>query len=273
MKRPLVVLFDSGLGGLSVFKAVRKAREDADYLYVADNGGFPYGSLGPNDIVRRVITIFDTLQSSRPALAVIACNTASTLVLPFLRQRHAYPFVGTVPAVKPAAENTTTGIVAVLSTPGTLDRDYTRNLINEFASHVHVRVVGSANLAGYAERILSGGLVDDEDIKREVMPAFYEMDIGEMDTGRCDTIVLACTHYPLILDRLQAVAPWHADWIDPAPAIACRVVDLLREWPVMPGNGNARAIITDPDGVRRFRPIFQRFGLSLIAGKAEEVPA
>lgn len=273
MKRPLVVLFDSGLGGLSVFKAVRKAREDADYLYVADNGGFPYGGLGPSDIVRRVTTVFDTLRSSQPSLAVIACNTASTLVLPFLRQRHAYPFVGTVPAIKPAAENTTTGIVAVLSTPGTLDRDYTRNLINEFASHVHVRVVGSSNLAAYAELILSGGLVDDEDIKREIMPAFYEMDIGDMDIGRSDTVVLACTHYPLILERLQAVAPWHVNWIDPAPAIARRVVDLLTQWPVMGGNGSARAVITDAEEARRFRPIFQRFGLSLITAKTAGVPA
>ncbi len=122
-----IVVFDSGLGGLSVLKEVRLACPDADITYVADTGGFPYGALSEQDVVRRVLATFEAVAARRrPDLAIIACNTASTLVLPFLRASHDFPFVGTVPAIKPAAERTQTGMVSVLATPGTVKRAASR---------------------------------------------------------------------------------------------------------------------------------------------------
>jgi glutamate racemase len=153
---------------------------------------------------------------------VIACNTASTLVLPALRAAYTIPIVGTVPAIKPAAAATKSGLVSVLATPGTASRDYTAELIRDFAHGVDVTLVGSKALAGLAERALRGEAVSDDAIRAEITPCFVEY-----EGRRTDTIVLACTHYPLLLDRLRALAPWPVEWIDPAPAIARRVVQVL----------------------------------------------
>jgi len=109
----------------------------------------------------------------------------------------------------------------VLATPGTVRRDYTRDLIREFAGDCQVDLVGSEKLATLAEAYLRGEAVSDEEIAKEIVPAFRD------DGARTDTIVLACTHYPLLLDRLRALAPWPVEWIDPAPAIARRVASLL----------------------------------------------
>jgi glutamate racemase len=156
-----------------------------------------------------------------PALVVIACNTASTLALPVLRARFATPFVGTVPAIKPACERSQTKRVSVLATPATVRRDYTQALIREFAGDTRVTLVGSDKLASLAEAALHGEAVTDADIAAEIAPAFVN------DGGRTDTVVLACTHYPLILDRLERLAPWPVTWLDPAPAIARRASSLI----------------------------------------------
>ena len=218
MSRALI--FDSGLGGLSVLRAVRAALPGVGVIYAADNAGFPYGDLESDALVARVLDVFDTLIGTyRPDAAVIACNTASTLVLPHLRARFSIPFVGTVPAIKPAAAATRSGLVSVLATPATVTRDYTQCLIREFAADVDVTLVGAARLAGIAETILGGEKSPPEAIAAEIAPAF-------VDAGgrRTDTIVLACTHYPLILDDLEAAAPWAVNWVDPAQAIARRLV-------------------------------------------------
>jgi glutamate racemase len=154
---------------------------------------------------------------------VIACNTASTLALPALRARFPIPFVGTVPAIKPACERSATKRVSVLATPGTVKRDYTQGLIREFASGCNVTLVGSEKLASLAEAALQGDAVEDEAIAAEIQSCFVD------DGSRTDTVVLACTHYPLILDRLVRAAPWPVDWVDPAPAIARRASSLLAE--------------------------------------------
>ena len=130
--------------------------------------------------------------------------------------------VGTVPAIKPACASSKTKRVSVLGTKGTVKREYTRKLIDDFAQGCEVTLVGSAELASLAERALNGFYVSDKDISAELTPCF--VDHGN---ARTDTVVLACTHYPLLLDRLVKLAPWPVDWIDPAPAIARRVSDLL----------------------------------------------
>jgi glutamate racemase len=220
---PTILIFDSGLGGLSVFREAMRARPDATFLYVADDAYFPYGSHGENELIARVLTLFDKLLARHhPDLAVIACNTASTLVLPQLRARFTVPFVGTVPAIKPACAASVTRRVSVLGTEATVSREYTRALIRDFANGSEVTLGGAARLAEYAEAELKGAPVDDASIAGEIAPCFVET-----DGRRTDTIVLACTHYPLLLDRMERLAPWPVTFIDPAPAIARRVVDLI----------------------------------------------
>jgi len=223
---PTILVFDSGLGGLTVLREIVGARPDAHYIYVADDAFFPYGHHGEDQIIARVVPLIGELIAAHaPDLVVIACNTASTLVMSHLRERYVVPFVGTVPAIKPACANSRTKRVSVLGTRGTVQREYTRALIRDFSQGCEVTLVGSADLASLAEAALSGEAVTDAAIAAELAPCFVGKDAS--DSGRTDTVVLACTHYPLLMDRLVRLAPWPVDWIDPAPAIARRVSELL----------------------------------------------
>ncbi len=225
--RPVVV-FDSGFGGLSVVSEIRRQLPHFPIVYVADDAAFPYGAWDAaaltdhiRSVAGRIITEFD------PSAFVVACNTASTLVLGPLRAEHDIPFVGTVPAIKPAAEQTTSGLVSVLATPGTIERDYTRDLIADFGAECHVRLVGSPVLAGLAEDHLLGRSVDQQVIAEQIAPCFLEL-----DGKRTDIVVLACTHFPFLTDLMASIAPWSVTWLDPAPAIArrlCAVIDTDRK--------------------------------------------
>ena len=226
--RPLTILvFDSGVGGFTVFRAVKAARADARYVYIADDAFFPYGAQPEDVLVARIVDVIGkAIDDYAPDLVVIACNTASTIALPALRARFEVPFVGTVPAIKPACAQSKTKRVAVLGTQATVNREYTRALIREFANGCDVVLVGSGKLAGFAEAELAGAPVSDDDIAAEIAPCFVDK-----EERRTDTVVLACTHYPLLTRRFRAVAPWPVEWLDPAPAIARRVSDLLRDRP------------------------------------------
>ncbi|WP_181702275.1 glutamate racemase [Chthonobacter albigriseus] len=214
-----LLVFDSGVGGLSVVREIRRLLPDAAITYLADTAVFPYGGLEPEALVARVTALMEAvIPEVDPAAVVIACNTASTLVLPPLRARWEVPFVGTVPAIKPAAAQSRTRLVSVLATPGTVKRDYTRSLIAEHGQDCRFTLVGSVALAGLVERTLGGEAIPDQAFAAEIAPCF----VAEGD-ARTDTVVLACTHYPLVLDRLKRLAPWPVEWIDPAPAIARRV--------------------------------------------------
>jgi glutamate racemase len=220
---PTILVFDSGLGGLTVFSEVLKARPDARYVYAADDAGFPYGGLTEEALVARVLAVMERLIAlHEPTLVVVACNTASTLVLPHLRARFSIPFVGTVPAIKPAAQLSRSKRITVLATPGTVARDYTRDLVETYAAGCRVNLVGSQRLAAFADSELAGAPASDEDLLTELQPCFIED-----KAGRTDVVTLACTHYPLLLPRLQHLAPWPVTWIDPAPAIARRVTQLI----------------------------------------------
>jgi glutamate racemase len=239
-EKPTILVFDSGLGGLTVFREIVTVRPDAAYVYVADDAFFPYARRGEEQLVGRVVPLMEELIAThRPDLVVIACNTASTLVLPRLRACLAVPFVGTVPAVKPACMASRSGLVSVLGTEATVQREYTRALIRDFGQGCDVTLVGAAHLAGLAEAALRGDATDDDAIAQEIAPCFVTN-----DGRRTDTIVLACTHYPLLLDRLVLLAPWRVDWVDPAPAIARRVVDLVGPAATNAVSGAARAVFT-----------------------------
>ncbi|MFN3671886.1 MAG: glutamate racemase [Bosea sp. (in: a-proteobacteria)] len=220
---PVILVFDSGLGGLTVLAETTRARPDARIVYAADDAGFPYGRLDESALVARVLAVMERLVAQHhPDLVIIACNTASTLVLPALRARFGMPFIGTVPAIKPAAETTRSGLISVLATPGTVARDYTRGLVARYAAACQVTLVGSARLAGLAEAVLRGEPADEAAIAAEIAPCFVAQ-----DGRRTDVVTLSCTHYPLLLERLKRLALWPVSWIDPAPAIARRVTQLL----------------------------------------------
>ena len=219
-----ILFFDSGIGGLTVLREMRVLAPSQRLVYVADDAGFPYGDWEEGALLERMLPLFDDLIARHgPRGVVVACNTASTIGLAALRERHVgLPFVGTVPAIKPAAERTASGVVAVLATPGTVRRAYTRDLIAQFAGRCHVRLVGSARLAAMAEAHLRRDELDSDEVRREIAGCFVER-----DGARTDIVVLACTHYPFLANVFRRVAPWPVDWLDPAEAIARRVLDVL----------------------------------------------
>ncbi|HML08418.1 MAG TPA: glutamate racemase [Xanthobacteraceae bacterium] len=254
--RETILLFDSGLGGLTVYREVAAARPHADFVYVADDAAFPYGAMEEEALVARVVGLIGELnETHRPDLIVIACNTASTIVLPDLRRRFAFPFVGTVPAIKPACSSSVTRRVSVLGTEATVAREYTRALIRDYAQGCRVTLIGSKELAGYAEAELSGTPVSDEALRAEIAPCFRD------DGARTDTVVLACTHYPLLIDRLRQLSPWPVNFLDPAPAIARRVVDLLGAAPTSGHRGAARLIFTSGRAPAPLAAALARFGM------------
>jgi glutamate racemase len=219
-----ILMFDSGVGGLTVLREARVLMPDRRFVYVADDKAFPYGAWEEPALQAHILDLFaKLLDRFQPVISVIACNTASTLVIDALRETFpGHPFVGTVPAIKPAAERTRSGLVSVLATPGTVKRQYTRDLIGKWAQKCHVRLVGSNNLAGLAEAYMREGFVDEEAVRAEIAPCFVQH-----DDLRTDIVVLACTHYPFLANRMRKTAPWPVDWIDPAEAIARRALSLL----------------------------------------------
>ena len=170
---PTILVFDSGLGGLTVLREIVATRPDAHYVYVADDAFFPYGHHSEDQIIARVVPLIGELIGAHaPDLVVIACNTASTLVMSHLRNEYKVPFVGTVPAIKPACMRSKTKRVSVLGTKGTVQREYTKALIRDFAQGCEVTLVGSADLASLAEAALSGREVQDPEILAELAPCF-----------------------------------------------------------------------------------------------------
>ncbi len=250
---PTILVFDSGLGGLTVYREIAAVRSDADFIYLADDAAFPYGALSDRELIERLVALLaDAIATNKPDLIVIACNTASTIALPQLRRTFSVPFVGTVPAIKPACAASQTRRVAVLGTEATVQREYTRALIREHGQGCDVDLVGSKQLAAYAEAELHGRPVTDAAVLSEIAPCFRD------DVNRTDTVVLACTHYPLLIARLEQIAPWPVNFIDPAPAIARHVGHLLEGLRVGADKGITRAIFTSGATPA---PILARFGM------------
>jgi glutamate racemase len=255
------LVFDSGLGGLSVLAEIRRLRPDVEIVYAADDAAFPYGRLGDAALVGRMETVMARLvDEADPDVVVIACSTASTLALPPLRAAYPHlPFVGTVPAIKPAAAASRSRLISVLATRGTVARDYTHALVRDHAGDCEVTLVGAALLAVIAERIMRGEAVEDSEIAPEIAPCFVER-----DGRRTDRVVLACTHFPLILDRLERLSPWPVGFVDPAPAIARRLDAVIG--PARPGAPAARegeAIFTSGEAPQAtVQKTLRRYGLT-----------
>ena len=267
---PRILVFDSGLGGLSVVKALREIAPDAQLAYGADNAAFPYGDWQEGALVDRMEKVMGQLVGQmQPDVVVIACNTATTIGLEAMRQRFDVPFVGTVPAIKPAANLTTTGHISVLATPGTVNREYTKALIDTYAFHCQVRLHGAENLAEMAEKKLSGQGVDHAALRAEVAPVFVADKMG-----RTDVVVLGCTHYPLLLDELEQVTPWPVTFIDPAPAIARQVLRVAANATDVhrPGwaSKNSATLSGGVGTIPTLASLFNQFGFPNVSGLAPE---
>lgn len=221
-KTPTVLVFDSGIGGLSIYNEIYNKIPYLRYIYVFDNEMFPYGDKSSEFLIKRVSHIIDTIiESYSIDLAVIACNTASTICLPSLRSKFSFPIVGVVPAIKPASIITKNKCIGLLATKATIKRAYTSNLIQEFAPDCNVKLLGLSELAHIAENKLQGIAVDMQQLERLMQPWLNLPVIP-------DTIVLGCTHYPFIKDELKLLFT-NTTFIDSGNAIASRVNSLLTE--------------------------------------------
>ena len=229
-----ILFFDSGVGGLSVLEPTRALLPNAPFIYVADNAGYPYGKRSEAEIASRVPALLGRLvERFHPRLAVIACNTASTIALEHVRSALDLPVVGTVPAIKPAAEISKTRVIGVLGTQATVRQPYVDNLAAEFASDCTIIRHGSPELVDLAEAKLAGEEVGIDSVREAARPMFDAPGGDRIDVG-----VLACTHFPLLREELQQAFP-AVRWIDGGPGIARRIVYLTREqpWPAEPGEG------------------------------------
>ncbi len=220
---PKILIFDSGAGGLSIAQKVLQKIPGAHIVYGADNAFYPYGTKSDTLLTSRIITqVDDWYHSERPDIIVIACNTASTLALDLLRSEIPCPFVGVVPAIKPASNLTKTGVIGVLATPATISRPYTERLIDEFAPNHKVLLSGSDSLVDIAEKKLSTGKVDKAELNNE-LESLFKQPHGE----KIDTVVLACTHFPLIKPEMAELRREGIQWTDSGDAIANRVASLV----------------------------------------------
>jgi glutamate racemase len=221
-----ILFFDSGVGGLSVLAPTRALLPTAPIVYAADSAGFPYGKKSDAELASRVPALLGRLvERFRPRLAVIACNTASTIALDHARAALELPIVGTVPAIKPAAETSKTRAIGVLGTQATVRQRYVDDLAAKFASDCTLIRHGSPELVELAEAKLAGREVGVEAVRAAAQPMFNASD-GE----RIDTVVLACTHFPLLQDELRAAFP-KVTYVDGGPGIARRIAFLTREQP------------------------------------------
>jgi glutamate racemase len=223
-----LLFFDSGVGGLSVLGPTLKLLPNAPVIYAADNAGFPYGRRSDAEIASRVPALLGRMvERFHPRLAVIACNTASTIALEHVRSALDLPVVGTVPAIKPAAELSKSRVIGVLGTEATVRQRYVEDLAAKFANDCTIVRHGSPELVDLAEAKLRGDAIRVEDVRSAVRPMFDAAD-GE----RIDTVVLACTHFPLLEEELRGAYPG-ISYVDGGPGIARRIAHLTQDqlWP------------------------------------------
>jgi glutamate racemase len=256
-----ILFFDSGVGGLSVLAPAQELLPQAPIVYVADDAGYPYGTRSEAEIAARVPALLGRLaERYRPRLIVIACNTASTIALAAVRSALDLPVVGTVPAIKPAAALSQTRAIGVLGTNATVRQPYVDRLSAEFASDCLVLRHGSAELVALAEAKLRGEPTAPDDYK-----AALDGLLCQPGGDRIDTIVLACTHFPLVQAELAAAAPRPLRFVDGGEGIARRIAHLTagQQWPDAPGPGVA-VFTGNADIAPALRDSLGRFGLERV---------
>ncbi len=255
-----ILLFDSGVGGLSVLAELRRVLPDAPVVYAADNGGLPYGTKSEAEVAARVCGLLGRISERlRPRLICIACNTASTIALAMVRDVLNVPIVGTVPAIKPAAEQTRTGTIGLLGTAATIRQPYVDRLTAEFAAGKTLLRFAAGELVDAAEAKLRGQPVD---------PAVYARaaaGLRDQPGGdQIDTVILACTHFPLVQDELAAAFGPDISFVDGSAGIARRIVDLTQGQPFRRNRPDFALFTKDEHGLSALLPALQAQGLERI---------
>lgn len=236
-----LLFFDSGVGGLSVLAPTRSLLPNAGIVYAADSAAFPYGTRSEAEIAARVPALLGRLvERYRPRLAVIACNTASTIALDHVRAALDIPVVGTVPAIKPAAEQSKTRVIGVLGTAATVRQPYVDDLAARFAADCTVIRHGSPELVEMAEAKLSGRPIDIDAVGAALRPMIEAARGAEIDV-----VVLACTHFPLLIDEIAAAWPGIA-MVHGGFGIARRIAHLTAGQPWSDSSPPGVAVFTAP---------------------------
>lgn len=256
MIKPTILLYDSGMGGLTIYDAIRQTLPDAHYLYCFDNANFPYSEKSEALLIEQAVQIVQKVAKMYPLdLVVVACNTASTVVLPALRARFSFPIVGTVPAIKPAAAQSQTKAIGLLATKGTVARPYVDELIAKYAADCVVEKIGSTALVEIVEEKQRTGQTDMFRLQQEI--AAWQAH------PKLDTVILGCTHFPLIKLELQQLLPNVKWFIDSGNGIANRVNTLLAHAPIAPKSAplTNQAFCTAPfSGFNERQQLMQQWG-------------
>lgn len=241
-----VLVFDSGVGGLSILKEIRQQLPSLSLYYLMDNAAFPYGTKADDFLIHRILTVIRAaVQTLQPDLLVIACNTASTLALSQLRQTLSIPVVGVVPAIKVAASLPDAHHIGLLATPATVQRAYTDQLIADFGQGKSIQKFGSSLLVEMAEHWINQQQAPDLTALQQHLSVWFNQ------TPALTHVVLGCTHFPLLQPELSQLWP-HIVWVDSSAAIARRVASLLPQ----PSDASLGLYWTDPSqppaGVAKF---------------------
>lgn len=220
-----ILIFDSGVGGLSIFEEIIKKMDQLNCYYLSDNAYFPYGELKEDVLIQRLLLLLSDFIKKYPVdLIVIACNSASTVALQALRENFDIPIVGVVPAIKPACQLTKNNIIGLIATPATIAREYTSLLIHKFASQKKVLSLASTALVKLSERKLSVQSINECVLQQQLRAIFKEWLILPV---RPDILVLGCTHFPLLKQEIKMCFGGNIKLVDSGEAIAKRVQQLL----------------------------------------------
>jgi len=254
-----IAIYDSGVGGLSIYQKVVAKCPEHDYLFLSDNEAFPYGTKAEDELLLRSQDVVRRLNKHyAPDILIVACNTASTVVLPYLRKEFDFQIIGVVPAIKPAAELSKTKKIAVLATPATIQRPYTAELIGNFANDCQVRLLGSSELVLLAEDKLYGRALDESKIATILEPIIADTKI--------DVLTLACTHFPLLNREITALfenSGREIQLVDSGEAIANRLMFLSQTMSLSITEPATReAILTENSADSEFRTQLELMGFS-----------
>jgi len=231
-----ILIFDSGVGGLSVYQEIIRLNPTLCCDYLFDNAYFPYGELAYDVLIERLLALLTHFIKAHPVdLIVIACNSASTAALDDLRATLSVPIVGVVPAIKPAASITKNNVIGLLATPATIARDYTNTLVERFAHNKTVLRIGSTKLVSLAEDKLLGRTLNPDDLRAILSPWLPSHGVEQTP----DTLILGCTHFPLLKSEIEACFEQPVQLVDSGEAIALRVQQLLENKP-------AGKVVTSP---------------------------
>ncbi|MFT8807677.1 glutamate racemase [Gluconobacter sp.] len=218
------LVFDSGIGGMGVVQALRDLLPALHIDYLADTALFPYGEQPDDLLTSRIVSLLvSACNNLQPDVLVIACNTASTIALPALREQLKIPVVGCVPPIRWAGRVSTSRVIGLLSTSATARRPYILQLHRDFASDCRLITHGARRLADLAERAFLGEAIADTDIQHELHCLFSQPHGDEIDT-----VGLGCTHYTFLMDAFERLSPAGITWLDPAPAVARQVRTVLQ---------------------------------------------